>query len=52
MYTAFSFTKNVFFSFLQFIWMSNLGAAVSDMRKMKMNAKKRAEEKRKEKKDS
>ncbi|XP_022343614.2 transmembrane protein 18-like [Crassostrea virginica] len=37
---------------LLFIWMSNLGAAVSDMRKMKMNAKKRAEEKRKEKKES
>nr|XP_022343614.1 transmembrane protein 18-like [Crassostrea virginica] len=37
---------------LLFIWLSNLGAAVSDMRKMKMNAKKRAEEKRKEKKES
>ncbi|XP_052695984.1 transmembrane protein 18-like [Crassostrea angulata] len=36
---------------LLFIWMSNLGAAVSEMRQMKMNARKKAEE-RKEKKEN
>ncbi|XP_048730633.1 transmembrane protein 18-like [Ostrea edulis] len=36
---------------LLFIWMSNLGAALSDMRQMKINARRKAEEKRKEKKE-
>ncbi|XP_062613817.1 transmembrane protein 18-like [Saccostrea cucullata] len=38
--------------FLLFIWMSNLGAAVSQMRRVKMDAKRKAEEKKKEKKEN